>query len=82
MHRELGFELVDTGIEEDCAVETVNRSFRGSSLDFHLFRLPSIFELLIPLVSQVFTGALSALAVMTVLSAAMGFALPNLIPRK
>jgi len=30
----------------------------------------------------VFTGALLALAIMTVLSAAMGFALPNLMPKK
>ena len=30
----------------------------------------------------VFSGAIAALAVMTVLSAAMGFALPNLIPRE
>jgi hypothetical protein len=29
----------------------------------------------------IFTGALGALIVMTVLSAAMGFTLPNLIPR-
>merc|ERR1719199_2309758 len=29
----------------------------------------------------IFTGALSALAVMTVLSAAAGYALPNLLPR-
>lgn len=30
----------------------------------------------------IFTGALSALAVMTILSAALGFALPNLLPRE
>ncbi|KAJ1496266.1 hypothetical protein T484DRAFT_1606928, partial [Baffinella frigidus] len=29
----------------------------------------------------IFTGAISALAVMTVLSAAVGYALPNLLPR-
>ena len=30
----------------------------------------------------VFSGAIAALAIMTVLSAAMGFALPNLMPKK
>ena len=32
--------------------------------------------------AAVFAGAIGALALMTVLSAAMGFALPNLLPRK